>query len=210
MRNYAYFLVGIADSPSQSSTLVADSQLSAELQDLEISQYTFLPEHGIEIPSLKTMEVTLRFAHMLGLADDLVNLDISRTLDLSRSPVSLEDLPANLRPTEAQLSLPHFPVLDVIPWPSVRTKLICLFSQPDHLRPPIARGPMAIVHLIHAFDDESEGLRVTVDTDGHGYDEKCWEVGRAIFKDWWWVLDHKIVSNSNRLRNGRGLSKLQL
>ena len=133
--------MGIVDNPTHSSTLVADSQLSAELQDLETSQYTFLPEHGIEIPSLKTMELTLRFAHMLGLADDLVNLDIIRTIDLSRMSTSLEALPANLRPTEAQLSLPHFPVLDVLPWPSVRTKLIFLFSQPDHLRPPIARGP---------------------------------------------------------------------
>ena len=100
--------MGIAGSPSQSSTLVADSQLSAELQDSEISQYTFLPEHGIEIPSLKTMEVTLRFAHMLGLADDLVNLDINRTLDLSRSPVSLEDLPASDGSTALVASLSRF------------------------------------------------------------------------------------------------------
>ncbi|KAH7411237.1 hypothetical protein BKA64DRAFT_704341 [Cadophora sp. MPI-SDFR-AT-0126] len=198
------------NSTSYSSESTADPQLSAELQDLETSQFTFLSEHAIEVPNLKTLELTLRFAHMLGLANDLVDLNISRVLDITRISVPLGDLPGNLRPTEAQLLLPHYPVIDVLPWPSVRTKLICLFNQPDQLRPPIARGPMAIVQLMHALDDESEGLRATLDVNGHGYDEKSWEVGQIVFKDWWWVLDHEIVSNSNRLRSIRGAPNLQL
>ncbi|APA16026.1 hypothetical protein sscle_16g107960 [Sclerotinia sclerotiorum 1980 UF-70] len=197
-------------STSQSATSTADSQLSAELQDLETSQFTFLSEHAIEIPNLKTLEVSLRIAHMLGLADDWVDLTINRVLDVTRISVPLVDLPGNLHPTAAQLMLPHYPVLDVLPWPSVRTKLICLFSQPEQLRPPIARGPMAIMQLMHALDDESEGLRVTLDMNGHGYDGKSWEVGQAIFRDWWWALDPEIVSNSNRLRSIRGVPKLQL
>ncbi|KAH6665224.1 hypothetical protein B0J14DRAFT_606727 [Halenospora varia] len=147
---------------------------------------------------------------MLGLADDLVDLTISRVLDVSRISVPLGDLPGNLHLTVAQLLVPHYLVIDVLPWPSVRTKLICLFSQPDQLRPPIARGPIAVMLLMHALDDESEGLRVNLDMNGHGYDGKSWEVGQAIFKDWWWALDYKIVSNSNRLRSIRGAPKLQL
>ncbi|KAH8595343.1 hypothetical protein B0O99DRAFT_622664 [Bisporella sp. PMI_857] len=197
-------------STSQSVTSTSDSQLSAELQDLETSQFTFPSEHAIDIPTLKTMEVSLRIAHMLGLADELLDLTISRVLDVSKISVPLGDLPENLRPTEAQLLLPHSPVIDVLPWPSVRTKLICLFSQPDQLRPPIARGSMAIMRLMHGLDDESEGLRVTFDINGHGYDEKSWEIGQAILKDWWWALDPEIVSNSNRLRYRRGAPKLQL
>ncbi|KAH7134873.1 hypothetical protein B0J11DRAFT_517118 [Dendryphion nanum] len=198
------------ESTAQSVASTSDSQLSTELQDLETSQFTFPSEHVIDIPTLKTMEVSLRIAHMLGLADELLDLTISRVLDVSRFLVPLGDLPENLRPTSAQLLLPHCPVIDVLPWPSVRTRLTCLFSQPDQLRPPIARGSMAIMRLMHGIDDESEGLRVSLDTNGHGYDEKSWEIGQAILKDWWWVLDAEIISNSNRLRNLRGAPKLQL
>lgn len=48
-------------------------------------------------------------------------------------------LPKNLHPVPAQLLIPHHPVLDLLPWPSVREKLICMLSLPSSLRPPIAR-----------------------------------------------------------------------
>lgn len=147
---------------------------------------------------------------MLGLADELLDLNANRVLDVSRILVPLGDLPENLRPTEAQLLLPHCPIIDVLPWPSVRTKLVCLFNQPDQLRPPIARGSMAIMRLLYSLDDESEGLRVMLDANEHGYDVKGWEIGQAIFKDWWWALDSAIISNSDRLRYIRGAPKLQL
>lgn len=156
------------------------------------------------------MEASLRIAHMLGLVDEFLDLTISRVLDVSKLSVPLEDLPESLRPTEAQLLLPHYPVIDVLPWPSVRTRLICLFTQPDQLRPPVARGSMAIMRLIHSLDHESEGLRITLGTNGHEYNEKSWEIGQAILQDWWWALDPEIVSNSNRLRHIRGAPELQL
>ncbi|RII15538.1 hypothetical protein CUC08_Gglean003581 [Alternaria sp. MG1] len=197
-------------SGAQSDTSTLDSQVSAELQDLETSQFTFPSDHIIDIPGLKTMEISLRIAQMLGLGDELLDLTIKRVLDVSKLPVPLEDLPENLRPTEAQLLLPHNPMIDVLPWPSVRTKLICLFSQPDQLRPPIARGSMAIMRLLYSIDDESEGLRVVSDANEQGIDVKGWEVGQAVFKDWWWILDPEIVSNSNRLRNIRGAPRLEI
>ncbi|CAN9424761.1 unnamed protein product [Alternaria alternata] len=195
---------------ARSDTSTLDSQVSAELQDLETSQFTFPSDHIIDIPGLKTMEISLRIAQMLGLGDELLDLTIKRVLDVSKLSVPLEDLPENLRPTEAQLLLPHNPMIDVLPWPSVRTKLICLFSQPDQLRPPIARGSMAIMRLLYSIDDESEGLRVVSDANEQGIDVKGWEVGQAVFKDWWWILDPEIVSNSNRLRNMRGAPRLEI
>ena len=187
-----------------------DFQTLAELQDLETSQFSFPSERVIEIPTLKTMQVSLRIAHMLGLADELLDLTMSRVLDVSKIPVPLRDLPENLRPTEAQLLLPHCPMIDVLPWPSVRTRLICLFSQPEQFRPPIARGTMATMRLMHALDDELEGLRIALDANGNGFDVKCWEIGQAVLKDWWWALDSEVISNSDRLRHMRGAPKLQL
>jgi hypothetical protein len=189
---------------------MSDSISLPELQDLETSQFTFPSEHAIEIPTLKTMEASLRIAHLLGLADEFLDLTITRVLDISKLSVPIEQLPEHLRPTEAQLLLPHYPVIDVLPWPSVRTRLIGLFSQPDQYRPPVARDNMAMMRLIHCFDDEAEGLRVSVETSGGEYDESSWEIGQAVLKDWWWLLDNEIVSNSNRLRYMRGASKLHI
>jgi hypothetical protein len=203
-------LIQFVGSDAQSDASAFNTQLSNELQDLETSQFTFPSEHVIDIPTLKTMEVTLRIAQMLGLTNELLDLTTTRVFDVSTIPVPLEDLPENLRPTEAQLLLPHYAVIDLLPWPSIRTKLICLFNQPDQLRPPIARGNMGIMRLIQDLDDESEGVRVALDVDEHGYDEKGWEIGQAVIKDWWWALDPGIISNSNRLRHMRGAPKLQL
>ncbi|GIZ46173.1 hypothetical protein CKM354_000931100 [Cercospora kikuchii] len=198
------------DDAVQSLTSIPDAQLSAELQHLESSQFTFPSDHVIDIPTLKTMEASLRIASMLGIMDEVLDLTANRVFDLSKIPVTSGEIPENLRPTQAQLLIPHCPVLDVLPFPSLRTKLVCLFSQPDQLRPPIARGSMAIMRLIHDLDDESEGIRIAVDGNGLGYDARSWEVGQTIFKDWWWALDSEIVSNSNRLRELRGAPRLQL
>lgn len=205
-----YLLIREADDAVQSLTSIPDAQLSAELQHLESSQFTFPSDHVIDIPTLKTMEASLRIASMLGIMDEVLDLTANRVFDLSKIPVTSGEIPENLRPTQAQLLIPHCPVLDVLPFPSLRTKLVCLFSQPDQLRPPIARGSMAIMRLIHDLDDESEGIRIAVDGNGLGYDARSWEVGQAIFKDWWWALDSEIVSNSNRLRELRGAPRLQL
>ncbi|PPJ49764.1 hypothetical protein CBER1_02854 [Cercospora berteroae] len=155
------------DDAVQSLTSISDAQLSAELQHLESSQFTFPSDHVIDIPTLKTMEASLRIASMLGIMDEVLDLTANRVFDLSK-------------------------------------------IQPDQLRPPIARGPMAIMRLMHDLDDESEGIRLALGGNGLGYDARSWEVGQAIFKDWWWALDSEIVPNSDRLREIRGAPRLQL
>ncbi|KAH9224784.1 hypothetical protein DL95DRAFT_452520 [Leptodontidium sp. 2 PMI_412] len=181
-----------------------------ELQDLERSQSTLLAENKFELPTLRLMEASLQIAQIFGCANEIMDLSANRVFDLSKLTIPLIDIPENLRPTDIQLFVPHHPVLDILPWPSVRTKLICLFNQPDHLRPQIARGPNAVMALVHGFEDESEGLRISSAGDGPVHDWRVWEIGEVVFKDWWWALDSQIVSNSNRLRQMRGVPKLQL
>lgn len=116
-------------------------------------------------------------------------------------------LPPHLKPTKAQKHIPHHPIFDVIPWASARTKFICIFSQPMEVRPPAARDPLAIMHLLMDIDDEAEGFRIVGED---GFDGKNWEVGEKFFQNWWWALDRDIVDNSNRLRAQRGAKKLKL
>lgn len=80
-----------------------------------------------------------------------------------------------------------------------------MFSQPAHLRPPAARDSMALMQLMFDMDDSVEGVRVV----GDDYcDGKNWEIGQAVFKNWWWALDRDVIENSNALRRKRGASKL--
>lgn len=116
-------------------------------------------------------------------------------------------MPPHFKATKAQQRILHHPIIDIIPWASARTKLICIFSQPAELRPPSARDPLAIMLMIADMDDEAEGLRIWGDD---GWDSKNWEVGEAFFRHWWWALDREIVENSNRLRALRGASKLRI
>lgn len=115
-------------------------------------------------------------------------------------------LPPNWRPTRAQRFVPHHPALDILPWPSVREKLIGLFSLPLNERPPIAADPLALVHLIYDLEDSAEGIRIW---GSDPYDPTCWEVGQLVFERWWFVFDRDIIEQSNRWRELRGASRLR-
>jgi Domain of unknown function (DUF3425) len=101
--------------------------------------------------------------------------------------VDVAALPENLRPTRTQRLVPHHPLLDILPWPGVRDKLILFFAQPVGVRPPgLDRG-----QLVADLEDEAEG--VVVRAEGmEPWEMGSWEVGKAIEKRWWFVLDSKV------------------
>ncbi|KAF1845273.1 uncharacterized protein K460DRAFT_394964 [Cucurbitaria berberidis CBS 394.84] len=70
---------------------------------------------------------------------------------LPESIPALASLPTNLHPVAAQHTIPHHPILDLLPWPSVREKLICILSMPSSFRPPVAQE-----------DDDHDNLSVAV------------------------------------------------
>lgn len=139
-------------------------------------------------------------------------------------------LPANLHPVAAQLSIPHHPVLDMLPWPSVREKLICMLSMPSSFRPPVAqeegdddaiasdrvggggiRQSTAIVQLTQDLDDMQDGggIRVHGDSFTCELHEDSWEIGDVFYRKWWWCLDQKVIAMSNNRRKVRGLPRLK-
>ncbi|CAK7202459.1 hypothetical protein SEUCBS139899_005182 [Sporothrix eucalyptigena] len=124
----------------------------------------------------------------------------------ARNEANLALLPPNWRPTHAQRYMPHHPALDILPWPSVREKLIGLFNLPLHERPPIAADPLALVHLIYDLEDSAEGLRIW---GSDPYDPTCWEVGQLVFERWWFIFDREIIEQSNRWRDLRGAARLR-
>jgi hypothetical protein len=126
---------------------------------------------------------------------------------------ALSSLPANMHPVPAQLTIPHHPLLDLLPWPSVREKLICMLSMPSAFRPPVAKEiddddepcqafpttaarqgddfvsggvkqSTAIVQLVQDLDDLQDGAGVRV----HG-NRTAWGEGNELTEDAWEIGD---------------------
>jgi hypothetical protein len=173
--------------------------------EMELSQFHFPDEAHLEVPELEILKTAGEFARLLHCEDTLWSMTALRTLDLTS--FETDALPAVLRPTPAQRTVLHHPALDVIPWPSVRSKLIYVFNQPPDLRPPNARDDMALVRFIYDVDDSAEGVRVS---GADRLDLGNWEVGQLVFQNWWWAFDNQILRNSDVLRARRGAPRLRI
>ena len=191
----------LMDSPSP-------PDLSSQLQMQQSSMYTFPDDKNIEVPELNLLRACLAIAQRLNvfhLIMDLTSLSpFTSPRDTAVQSLILT-LPANLRPTRIQSVLPHHPLLDCLPWPTVRNKLISIFSLSSELRPPQAKNQTALQDFVYDMEDSLDGVRVW------GEDPYCdanWEVGQKVFQNWWWALDGPIVARSNQLRRQRGAPPL--
>ena len=195
----------MTDRAAHESVPLSDTQLGDELQGLEVSQFTFPDDASLEVPALQVMRASLHIAETLGCTDSIWDLNATRLLNPSDPCVS--GLPPNMWPTKAQTSIPHHPLFDILPWPSVRERLIYVFKLPPSQRPPAARDPNAVANIVYDIDDPTAGFRVV---GGVEFDPDNWEVGQAFFKNWWWALDRAIVARSNSMRAARGLQALKM
>lgn len=161
----------------------------------------------LAVPLLSALRAFISIATTLNVADHLWDPSYLHVMPASTS--SLVSIPANLRPVAAQLVVPHHPSLDLLPWPSMREKLICMFAMPSKLRPPIAReeneddadanflglfsddlcgsssvAPQgqskAIVRLVQDLEDLQDGIRV------HGNTTE-WGLGNEFVEEAWEV-----------------------
>jgi hypothetical protein len=153
------------------------------------------------------LKATLGIAAILGCADSIYDFTCLRVFDSETLPAISAQLPGNLKATDVQRRVPHHPLFDVLPWPSVRTNFISVFVMPAQMRPPTARDPMALMQLMFDMDDATERFRVT---GSEIYQEENWEIGQGFFSNWWRALDRAVVENSNSLREKRGADKLRL
>ncbi|KAJ4381761.1 hypothetical protein N0V86_003126 [Didymella sp. IMI 355093] len=74
----------------------------------------------------------------------------------------------------------------------------------------------AITQLVQDLDDFQDGGGLIVHGNsvtwgqGNEFVEEAWEVGESFYRKWWFCLDEKIVAQSNRQRQERGLGRLRL
>uniref|UniRef100_A0A093VDE9 Uncharacterized protein n=1 Tax=Talaromyces marneffei PM1 TaxID=1077442 RepID=A0A093VDE9_TALMA len=225
--------VGSHSRMCDDTTFPCDVDISSELQTSEAATFTFPDDRLLEVPSLVLLKAALQIAQRLNIADLIWDLGAnspfyqghtfpdSATSSPSSHAPSLQTpsltintdsssaiLPAHLRPTTTQILIPHHPILDLLPWPSTRDKLIRVFNLPPHLRPKSAQSPMGLVQLVQDMEDDSgEGVR----PDSCDPFETCgWEIGQLMFEKWWWAFETEVVVRSNQARKKRGKKALTM
>lgn len=110
-----------------------------------------------------------------------------------------------------QLRTPHHPVLDLLPWPKVRDRLITTFSMEESMWPVHQSEKLTLWRLVSDMDNAEEDGLEGVRINGYdAFDGSGWEVGQGFFSVWWWALDRDVIGRSNYWRIQRGDSKLAL
>ncbi len=176
------------------------------LQYDDVQNATFADDFSIAVPELDLLRAAYQIAGRIESSHLLFAGLQAQSVFLTADCSSLiPRLPKNLRPTTAQLTIPHHPLIDVLPWPAVRTRLVRMYSMPSELWPrhPSDGSESSLVRLV--YDMEDGGVRVT---GGDPSDEDGWEVEQRFFDVWWWALDQSVISISDRKRALRGLPKL--
>ncbi|KAL4729344.1 hypothetical protein ACLX1H_003760 [Fusarium chlamydosporum] len=138
------------------------------------STESFPDSYSLPMLQLTLLKSVLRIADRLNCKQGLWDLDATSAFVTGiATPAAL--LPANWQPTPSQVSLPHHPIFDLLPWPGVRDRAIAILALPDELRPPRAQGALACVNFAYDLEDTAEGVRI------HGedpYDPGSWELGQ--------------------------------
>lgn len=194
---------GSADSDSW---FTAFSQpLSPSSGSNESSATSFPDSYLLPMSDLTLMRAMLRIAGRIN-ANSVWELTANSPFHLGTSPPA-DQLPATWQPTSTQLMMPHHPLIDLLPWPTARDRIICILSLPDEARPPAARGDLALVNFAYDIEDGAGGIRVW---GGDPYDETCWEVGQLAFSKWWFIFERSVIDRSNYWRALRGAPPLRM
>lgn len=168
--------------------------------------YSFPDEQNLPMLELNLLRGAMSIAKRLNIDQLVWSIDATSPFTAPEMAMtSFNHLPQNLRPTLVQLTNSHHPMMDLLPWPSVRDRLILMFAQPLDFRAPIAASPTALVDLVYDIEDSAEGVRIWADDP---YSAQNWEVGEKLFKNWWWALDADVLRRSNEMRLSRGATLL--
>ncbi|KAI1430295.1 hypothetical protein F5Y12DRAFT_709309 [Xylaria sp. FL1777] len=184
---------------SSSSPLVSDSS--------ETTDFSFPDSYYLPVNELTLLRGLMRIATRLRCnTTKMWELGANSPFnDGTHTALTTQELPQVWRPTLSQSSIPHHPVIDLLPWPCVRDRIILLMALPDEARPPALSGPLAIVQLAYDLEDSAEGVRIWGDDP---CEPTSWEVGQALFERWWFIFDRKVVDQSNYWRKLRGAATL--
>ena len=172
-------------------------------------QQDFPDSYLLPVTELILLRACMRIGERIQCNDRMWGIDANSSFNdgtMSSSAVSM--LPLSWQPTKSQTTIPHHPIVDLMPWPSVRDRLLLIMTLPDSQKPAsVGAGPLAVAQLAYDMEDSCEGLRVW---GGDVYDPLAWEVGQVMFEKWWFVFDRQVVDRSNYWRRMRGAPDLKV
>lgn len=204
--------VTLSDASNESSMLcsphsLTNSHMVGDGPPSEASSSTTFPDsYYLQVPPLTLLRGLLRVATRLNAVPSSFSLAALSPFNLGFGPDPSE-IPRAWRPTAAQLSVPHHPVLDLLPWPSVRDRLIEVLSLTEQSAELSLVEPPRLVNFVYDMEDAGEGIRIW---GSDPFDERHWEVGQVLYERWWFVFDRSTVEQSNYLRLQRGAPPLRL
>ena len=191
----------VADETDNATVGEMGKQLSPRSQ-ADGLQYCFPDEANLEVLELTLLRGCMMVARRMNIHETMWSLTaVSPFTDPAMAFAQYKHLPPNLQPSMVQMTIPHHPILDLLPWPAVRDRMIMILSQPPESRPPQAASPTALLDFVYDIEDSSEGVRIS---GSDPYSANNWEVGEKVFKSWWWIFDRDVVRRSNELRQSRG------
>jgi len=193
------FLQSPVSSSASTSIPTGPIDLSSSAYPISLDSY-LLATSG----EATTLRAFLRIAARMNCADELWDLTALSPFFTGKSTGTL---PKAWQPTPNQILLAHHPLLDFLPWPSAREKILAMFSLDDSAKPDHAKGQLGFVSFAYDVEDAHEGLRVW------GSDPcvpEAWEIGQLLFERWWFIFDQEIIEQSNRWRRARGSPPLKI
>lgn len=112
---------------------------------------------------------------------------------------AVQTCPANLRPTNLQLTVEHHPWIDLLPDPRMRNNILLLGDDYDD-------GPLCHDVVDNRHGKQSESLIVW----GDPCNPDSWEIGEDFYKKWPSVVQgcHRLFKATNNWRVRRGERKL--
>ncbi|EPS38041.1 hypothetical protein H072_8271 [Dactylellina haptotyla CBS 200.50] len=180
------------------------------LQSFTSTSFNFPDEANLSIPAFSLLRACTMIAQRLKVSHLLWDFTATSPFYGSTS-IQHHELPADIRPTATQLTVPHHPMLDLLPWPKVRDRLITTFNMDQSMWPVYESERLDLLRLIYDMEnseeDGCEGVRVN---GTNAFDGSGWEVGQKFFTIWWWALDRDVIGRSNYWRSQRGDPKLTL
>lgn len=118
----------------------------------------------------------------------------------------VKNLPQMLQPVEVQFTIPHHPFLDLLPWPSVRRKVIIMFSMPEKNWPKDCNGTsLGFMEFVHDCDIGGVAIKGS-----DPVQEEAWDVDDEFAQKWWWALDPKVLRTADKWRRESGRQPLKM
>jgi hypothetical protein len=166
--------------------------------DLSISNSSIPGISNIEVPSDPAIDSYFIVMHsMSSYAAFLRNatlLELTCVEDIGfHIAVLTDNLPKSISPTLQQQLVPHRSYIDMLPWSSLRDRIL--------------NSASAINELEFVLDMASGELKVWGSIP---WDPMAWEVGTEFAKKWWFLMDDEILRTTNFWRGQRGDEPLAL